>query len=92
MKRTHYKAWTKNDDYKLACHLDDLYNGKATEVVQKSTGKSRLRKHVAEWHIYNGPDKDKYFKQEEKQSSQDTCRNILKSLFKQSKATAMAMA
>lgn len=92
MKRTHYKVWTKADDHKLAYHLDDLYNGKATEVVEKATGKKRTKKHVAEWRPYNGPDKAKYFQQEEKQSCQDICRNILKSIYKQSKATAMAMA
>ena len=92
MKRTHYKVWTKGDDHKLACHLDDLYNGKATEVVQKSTGQKRTKKHVAEWRPYDGPDKAKYFQQEEKVSCHDACRNILKSLFKQSNAIAKAMA
>lgn len=92
MKRTHYKVWTKADDHKLACHLDDLYNGKATEVVQKSTGKKRTKKRVAEWRPYDGPDKAKYFQQEEKISAHDACRNILKSLFKQNNAIAKAMA
>ena len=92
MKRTHYKVWTKADDHKLACHLDDLYNGKATEVAQKPTSKRGPKKHVAEWRPYDGPDKAKYFKQEEKVSCHDACRNILKSLFKQSNAIAKAMA
>lgn len=93
MKRTHYKVWTKADDHKLAYHLDDLYNGKATEVKQKSTTvKKPAKKQATPWVPYNGTDKEKYFQKEEKVSSQDACRNILKSIFKQNKAIASAMA
>ena len=93
MKKTHYKVWTKADDHKLACHLDDLYNGKATEVRQKpATTRKPAKRQATPWTPYNGTDKAKYFQKEEKQSCQDICRNLLNSIYKQDRAIARAMA